>query len=150
MWHFQELDCIHMYWSMWKHSGKHLVLDFRTIHYCNLIVNDWARWGVARGRWHLREIIPHRFRRGHVMLPKRPLVSWYYLRCLLRHLKTFPILPGINCISDIADWLDHHGDPFPPGWRWGLTEPKEEPYVSFLIPTNTLNSLRPSDAYMRQ
>ena len=25
---------------------------------CNLIVDDWARWGVARGRWRLREIIP--------------------------------------------------------------------------------------------
>ena len=49
---------------------------------------------------------PHRFRWGHVMLRKPPLVSLYYPGCPLRHLKTFPILPWINYISDITDRLD--------------------------------------------
>ena len=30
----------------------------------------------------------------------------YYLGCPLRHLKAFPILPWINCLSDTTDWSD--------------------------------------------
>ena len=104
---------IHMYRSVWKHSAKHSASNYRTIQ---LQFDRRCLSSVRCGTWHvtLERDNPHRFRWGHVMLRKPPLVSLYYLGCPLRHLKTFPILPWINCISDITYRLDRYGYAFPP------------------------------------
>ena len=129
-WLFQKLNCIHMYRSVWKHSVKHSASDYRTIQ-----LQFDRRWlSSARcGTWQvtLERDNPHRFRWGRVMLRKPPLVSLYYLGCPLRHLKTFPILPWINCISDITDRLDRYGYAFPPMALEITGEPKAKPYDYF-------------------
>ena len=120
-WHFQKLNCIY---TCIDQCGS-IRLNIR-----HLIVDDRARWGVARVRWRLREIIPHKFRWDRVVLRKPPLVSLYYLGCPLKHHKTFSILPWIKCISDITDWFDRYGYAFP-RWYWRLTGAKGETVCFF-------------------
>ena len=129
-WHFQKLNCI--YTCIDQCGSIRLNIRHETIgrFNSNLIVDDRARWGVARVRWRLREIIPHKFRWDRVVLRKPPLVSLYYLGCPLKHHKTFSILPWINCISDITDWFDRYGYAFP-RWYWRLTGAKGETVCFF-------------------
>ena len=129
-WHFQKLNCI--YTCIDQCGSIRLNIRHETIgrFNWNLIVDDRARWGVARVRWRLREIIPHKFRWDRVVLRKPPLVSLYYLGCPLKHHKTFSILPWINCILDITDWFDRYGYAFP-RWYWRLTGAKGETVCFF-------------------
>ena len=70
------------------------------------------------GKWHLREIIIHKFRCGRVLLRKRRLVIAKVCTKIsqaLRYLSTFLIIPWMHFISDKADVLDRHGYLFSPG-----------------------------------
>ena len=86
------------------------------------------------------------------MLHKRPLVSQYCLGCPQRQFKTFPILPWMNCISDIAVWLDSHGDPVTslPRMALGINGVKGETVCFFSHSHKYALLIEPSDAYMRQ
>ena len=102
-WHFQNLNCI--YTCIDQCGSIRLNIRHETIgrFNWNLIVDDRARWGVARGRWRLREIIPHKFRWDRVMLRKPPVSQ--------------SVLPGMSTKTS-QDIIDLTLDKLYIGYNW--------------------------------